>query len=110
MAIARKIDPAALVRAFADEIGAVPEVKRVWYRFRPNTIDPDRQILSFNIQLETESKAADTAIVDALTRLQTEHFEELNVGSFEFSIAENDPLTLADLVSPDAIELPLRGG
>jgi hypothetical protein len=110
MAIARKIDPAALARAFADEISAYPQIKRIWYRYMPGIADPDRMILSFNILLDGESKAADMAIVDALTRLQTECFEELNVGSFEFSIAENDPLTLADLVSPDAIELPLRGG
>src|SRR4051794_14041717 len=110
MAIARKIDPAALARAFADEISVFPEVKRVWYMYRPDSFDAERMSLSFNIQLEAESKAADRAIVDALTRLQTDYFDELNVGSFEFSIGENDPLTLADLVSPDAIELPLRGG
>jgi len=109
MAIARKIDPAALARAFADEISRVPEVRRVWYLFRPSRLDPDRMSLSFDIQLGGESKAANTAIVDALTRLQTEYFEELNIGSFEFALSENDTLTLEDLVSPDAIELVLHG-
>ena len=108
MAIARKIDPAVLARCFADEISAIPEVKRLWYRYRPSTIDPDRMSLGFNIQLERESKTADTAIVDALTRLQTEYFEELNVGTLQFTLAEDDVLTLDDLVGPDLIELSLR--
>jgi hypothetical protein len=108
MAIARKIDPASLARSFADEIRAFPEIKRLWYRFRPSQIDPDRMNLGFNIQLECESKAADTAIVDALTRLQSEYFEELNVGSLQFTLVENDVLTLEDMVSPDLVEVPLR--
>jgi hypothetical protein len=108
MAIARKIDPAALARAFADEVSAVPEVKRLWYRYRPSQIDPDRMSLGFNIQLESESTAADTAIVDALTRLQTKYFEELNVGALQFTLAENDVVTLDDMVSPDLVEVPVR--
>jgi hypothetical protein len=108
MAIARKIDPAALARSFADEISAVPEVKRLWYRFRSSQIDPDRMSLGFNIQLECESKAADAAIVAALTRLQTEYFEEANVTALQFTLAGDDDLTLDDLVSPDLIELQLR--
>jgi hypothetical protein len=109
MAIARKIDPAALARAFANEVSAVPEVKRVWYMYRPSTIDPDRMSLGFDILVDGESKAADMAIVDALTRLQTKYFDELSVGTFEFSLTDDDDLTLDDLVSPDAIEIPLRG-
>ena len=108
MAIARKIDPAALARSFADEIRAIPEVKRLWYRYRPSQTDPDRMSLGFNVQLESESKAADTAIVDALTRLQTEYFEELNVGALQFTLVENDVVTLDDMVSPDLVEVPLR--
>jgi hypothetical protein len=108
MAIARKIDPAVLARSFADEIRTVPEIKRLWYRFRPSQIDPDRMSLGFNIQLACESKAADTVIVAALTELQTEFFEELNVTALQFTLAEDDALTLDDLVSPDLIELPLR--
>jgi hypothetical protein len=106
MAIARKIDPAALARAFADEISVVPEVKRVWYRFRASQVDPERMNLGFDIQLASESKAADAAIVDALTRLQTEYFEELNVGALQFTIDENDVVTLDDMVSPDLVEVP----
>jgi hypothetical protein len=109
MAIARKIDPAALARRFADEISAVPEVRRLWYRYRPNWIDPHRTTLHLTIQLERESKTADTAIADALTRLQSEYFDDLDAGSLQFTLSENDVLTLDDLVSPDFIELPLRG-
>ena len=109
MAIARKIDPAALARSFADEISVVPEVKRLWYRYRPNSFNPQRMSLDFNIQLDRESKAAATAIADALTRLQTEYWDDLSVGSFQFSLSEDDVLTLDDLVSPDAIEISLRG-
>lgn len=108
MAIARKIDPAALARSFADEIRAVPEVKRLWYRYRRNSFAPERMSLDFSIQLDRESKAADTAIADALTRLQTEYFDELSVGSLEFTQSENAVLTLDDRLSPDFTEIPLR--
>ena len=108
MAIARKIDPAALARSFADEIRVVPEVKRLWYRYRPNSFNPERMSLDFSILLDRYSKAADSAIADALTRLQTEYFDELSVGSLEFTQSEHDVLTLDDLVGPDLIEIPLR--
>ncbi len=108
MAIARKIDPAALARSFADEIRAVPEVKRLWYRYRPNSFNPERMSLDFNIQFDRESKAADTAIGDALTRLQAEYFDEISVGSLEFMQSEDGALTLNDRLSPDFTEIPLR--
>jgi hypothetical protein len=109
MAIARKIDPAALARAFADELHTVPEIKRVWYRFRPNTTDPERMGLDFDIQLERESADADKAIMAALNRLQAEYSDELYVGGFQFSLTEDDLLTLDDLVGPDLVEIPLHG-
>jgi hypothetical protein len=109
MAIARKIDPAALARAFTDEISAVPEVKRVWYQYLPGIADLDRMHLSFDILFSEESTASEKAIVDAVTRLQSQYFDDLYVGTFEFTLAEDDRLALDDLVSPDAIEIPLRG-
>ena len=108
MAVARQIDPAALARSFADEIRAAPEVKRLWYRYHPSTFDHDRMVLDLNIQLDGESKAADTVIANALNRLQAEYWDDLWVGGFQFTLCEDDVLTLDDLVSPDAIELRLH--
>jgi hypothetical protein len=108
MAIARKIDPAALARAFADEVSVIPEVKRVWYRVRPGWFDPERLSLSFAIQYSAQTATAERAVMAALTRIQEQYWDDLTVGSFEFSLAEDDDLTLDDLVSPDATELPLR--
>jgi hypothetical protein len=107
MAIARKIDPNVLARAFADEIRTIPEVERVWYRYRQNSFAPERMSLDIMIQLKRESDTADTAIATALTRLQAEFWDTLSVGGFQFTHADNDMLD--DLIGPSAIELRLDG-
>ena len=76
MAIARKIDPAALARSVANDLRDVPEVKRLWYYARPGLLGPELLSVGFYFLIDPDTKAAQSAIVDALERVQIQYFDE----------------------------------
>lgn len=109
MAIARKIDPAALARSFADEISAAPEVKRAWYDVRPHSFDPDRLSLSFYVLLDSDSDAAFAVVADALTRLQDHYFDETSISAEIFLPCHVEEIGLDQLLLEGSSEIPFRG-
>ena len=110
MAIARKIDPAALARSFADEISAVPEVKRVWYWFGPGLQNPDQMYLDFYVLLDPDTNAAHTRIANALTCLQEQHFDDIGMSMETFLPWHVETRGLENILLDGSIEVPLRGG
>jgi hypothetical protein len=108
-AIARKVDPAALARSFADEISAVLEVKRLWYCARPHLIEPDRLSVDFYLLHDPNTDASFTAIANALTHLQEQYFDDVSVGLEIFLPWHADNLGLVRLIPEAAIEIPRNG-
>ena len=109
MAIARKIDPAALARSFADEIRAVPEAQRLWYRARPHSIEPDRLSVDFYLLQAVDTDSSFTAIANALTRLQERYVDDVSVGLEIFLPWHVDNVGLDRLIPEAAIEISRRG-
>jgi hypothetical protein len=69
MAIARKIDPNALARAFADEIRTIPEVERVWYWSKLGHHTPGVLSLDLFVLLERTDDRIEEAVSRAMHRL-----------------------------------------
>jgi hypothetical protein len=108
MAIARKIDPAALARSFADEISAVPEVKRLWYWAGPHQHDPAQVDLDFYVLLDRSNDAADAAVADAAVRLAQKH-PEVGFGLDTFLPYHMTTVGEEKMLPEGAIELVVRG-
>ena len=108
MAIARKIDPAAMARAFADEVSAIPEVKRLWYHADENPYIPDTISLSFYVLQDPDTDASFAAIADALTYVQERHFEEAVMSAEIIQPWQIESRGLDYLLVEGSVEIPLR--
>ena len=109
MAIARKIDPAALARSFADEVSGVPEVRRIWYHAGQNPYDPERISLSFYVLQDPDTSASVTAIATALTCVQERYVDEAVMSLEIMYFWQIEARGLDQLLVEGSVEIPLRG-
>lgn len=108
MAIARKIDPAALARSFADEISAIPEVKRVWYWSKMGHHTPGVLSLDLFVLLERTEDRIEDAVTRAMLRLD-QHFSPMMLAVITFTEDDAREFGVESELRDGSVEISLHG-
>ena len=108
MAIARKIDPSALARSFADQISAIPEVERVWYWSRMGHHAPGVLSLDLFVLLERTDDRIEDAVSRAMHRLD-QQLTPMMLAVMTFTDDDVRELGVESELRDGSIELSLHG-
>ncbi len=108
MAIARTDDPAAVARRFADEISAIPEVKRAWYWSKLGHHVPELLSLDLFVLLARSDDQIEAAVTRATMHVN-ECSPEMMLAVISFTEEQVAEWGAEAELRDGSIEIPLRG-
>jgi len=104
----KRIDPAALARQFADQVSAIPEVKRVWYWSKMGHHAPGVLSLDLFVLLSTSDARVEQSVTDAMSRLH-ESWPNMMLAVMTFTEEQTAEFGVDDELRDGSVEIPLSG-